>query len=113
MAELKIVKIKLNDGKTYAIRDTGAIHYDAATKKILTGNDIVDNILINDEHKFILQIGDTEATVENLLSVDRTTGLIVARDAKKVLKDIGGTSYSLDGDTGVLSLKIGSQEDTN
>lgn len=111
MAELKIVKVKLNDGKVYAIRDTGAVHYDPDLKKILTGNDIVDNIVINDAHKFIIQIGDTDMRIENLLSIDRTTGLIVARDAKKVLKDIGGASYAFDDNTGVLSVKTGSQED--
>ena len=50
----KVVKLKLNDGQIYSIFDTGAIHLNDQGR-LVTGNFIVDNVLI-DQDKFIIEI---------------------------------------------------------
>ena len=106
----KIKKIKLSNGEIYSIFDNDAIHYETKDGNIvmLTGNTVVDNVILNDGH-FIIEIDDTNVAVGNLLTVNTSTGKIEKRDAAKVLEDIGGCSYNMNDSTQTLSLKIGKQ----
>ena len=106
----KIKKIKLSNGEIYAIFDNDAIPYETRDGNIvmLTGNTVVDNVILNDGH-FIIEIDDTNVAVGNLLTVNTSTGKIEKRDAAKVLEDIGGCSYNMDDSNQTLSLKIGKQ----
>lgn len=44
MANIK--KIKLSDGSVYSIFDEGALRLDPESNKLLTGNQVVDNVLL-------------------------------------------------------------------
>ena len=108
--EKKIKKIKLSNGEIYSIFDNDAIHYETRDGNIvmITGNTVVDNVILNDGH-FIIEIDDTNVAVGNLLTVNTSTGKIEKRDAAKVLEDIGGCSYNMNDSNQTLSLKIGKQ----
>lgn len=103
-----IRKIMLSDGSIYAIFDTGAIRQNAQGV-LITGNQIVDEAILQG-HLYITEIDDINVAVENVLTQDSSTGEIKKRDADKLLEDIGGASYNMDSEEGILSFKIGKQE---
>lgn len=109
MANIK--KIKLSDGSVYSIFDEGALRLDQNTNKLITGNTIVDKILL-DGDLFISEIDDVpiEQAINNVLVQDSATGQIKKRSTDKLLEDIGGISYKIDNDTGTLSFKFGKQD---
>lgn len=109
MANIK--KIKLSDGSVYSIFDEGALRLDPESNKLLTGNQIVDNVII-EGNLSILEIDDVplDAAIDNVLVQDATTGQIKKRSTDKLLEDIGGISYSIDNASGTLSFKLGKQE---
>ena len=108
MANIK--KIKLSDGSVYSIFDEGALRLDPKSNKLLTGNQIVDNVII-EGNLSILEIDDVplDAAIDNVLVQDATTGQIKKRSTDKLLEDIGGISYSIDNTSGTLSFKLGKQ----
>ena len=108
MANIK--KIKLSDGSVYSISDEGALRLDPKSNKLLTGNQVVDNVII-EGNLSILEIDDVplDATIDNVLVQDATTGQIKKRSTDKLLEDIGGISYSIDNTSGTLSFKLGKQ----
>ena len=107
----KVVKLKLNDGQIYSIFDTGAIHINDQGR-LVTGNSIVDNVLIN-QNKFIIEIDDLPVDQAADYYLVQKTGdpNIKRKQRKEVLKDIGGASFSIDSSTGTLSLKLGAQDE--
>ncbi len=109
MANIK--KIKLSDGSVYSIFDEGALRLDPESNKLLTGNQVVDNVII-EGNLSILEIDDVplDAAIDNVLVQDATTGQIKKRSTDKLLEDIGGISYSIDNTSGTLSFKLGKQE---
>ena len=109
MANIK--KIKLSDGSVYSIFDEGALRLDPESNKLLTGNQIVDNVII-EGNLSILEIDDVplDAAIDNVLVQDATTGQVKKRSTDKLLEDIGGISYSIDNTSGTLSFKLGKQE---
>ena len=108
MANIK--KIKLSDGSIYSIFDEGALRLDPVSNKLLTGNQVVDNVII-EGNLSILEIDDVplDAAIDNVLVQDATTGQIKKRSTDKLLEDIGGISYSMDNTSGTLSFKLGKQ----
>ena len=106
--EGRIRKITLVDGSVYSIFDEGAIRQNAQGV-LITGNAVVDEAILQG-HLYITQIDDMNVAVDNVLTQNSSTGEIMKRDADKLLEDIGGASYNMDADNGVLSLKIGRQE---
>ena len=108
MANIK--KIKLSDGSIYSIFDEGALRLDPESNKLLTGNKVVDNVII-EGNLSILEIDDVplDAAIDNVLVQDATTGQIKKRSTDKLLEDIGGISYSIDNTSGTLSFKLGRQ----
>ena len=108
MANIK--KIKLSDGSVYSIFDEGALRLDPKSNKLLTGNQVVDNVII-EGNLSILEIDDVplDAAIDNVLVQDATTGQIKKRSTDKLLEDIGGISYSIDNTSGTLSFKLGRQ----
>ena len=108
MANIK--KIKLSDGSVYSIFDEGALRVDPESNKLLTGNQVVDNVII-EGNLSILEIDDVplDAAIDNVLVQDATTGQIKKRSTDKLLEDIGGISYSIDNTSGTLSFKLGRQ----
>lgn len=108
MANIK--KIKLSDGSVYSIFDEGALRVDPESNKLLTGNQVVDNVIIAGNLS-ILEIDDVplDAAIDNVLVQDATTGQIKKRSTDKLLEDIGGISYSIDNTSGTLSFKLGKQ----
>ena len=108
MANIK--KIKLSDGSVYSIFDEGALRLDPESNKLLTGNQVVDNVIIEGSLS-ILEIDDVplDAAIDNVLVQDATTGQVKKRSTDKLLEDIGGISYSIDNTSGTLSFKIGKQ----
>ena len=108
MANIK--KIKLSDGSVYSIFDEGALRLDPESNKLLTGNQVVDNVIIGGNLS-ILEIDDVplDAAIDNVLVQDATTGQIKKRSTDKLLEDIGGISYSIDNTSGTLSFKLGRQ----
>lgn len=114
MAEArKVVKLKLNDGQVYAIFDTGAIHVDDSGQ-ISTGDQIIDNILIN-ENKFIIEIDDMPVgQYTDYYLVQKTGDNTIKRKRRtEVLEDIGGASFNMDETTGTLTFKVGAQEENS
>jgi len=105
----KITKIKLSNGAVYSIFDTGALRLNE-DKILVTGNKIVDKVIL-EKHLFITEIDNVplDQDITNVLVQDERTKEIKKRSTDKLLEDIGGISYKLEGD-GVLSLKIGKQD---
>ena len=103
-------KIKLSDGSVYSIFDEGAWRLDPKSNKLLTGNQVVDNVII-EGNLSILEIDDVplDAAIDNVLVQDATTGQVKKRSTDKLLEDIGGISYSIDNTSGTLSFKLGKQ----
>ena len=85
-----IKKVKLSDGKIYSIFDEGALRLDPTTKKILTGNTVVDEAIL-DGHLSIIEIDDVPlAQVQaKVLVQDATSGEIKQQDIRQVLKNLG------------------------
>ena len=108
MANIK--KIKLSDGSVYSIFDEGALRLDPESNKLLTGNQVVDNVII-EGNLSILEIDDVplDAAIDNVLVQDAITGQVKKRSTDKLLEDIGGISYSIDNTSGTLSFKLGKQ----
>ena len=108
MANIK--KIKWSDGSVYSIFDEGALRLDPESNKLLTGNQVVDNVII-EGNLSILEIDDVplDAAIDNVLVQDAATGQIKKRSTDKLLEDIGGISYSIDNTSGTLSFKLGKQ----
>lgn len=106
-----IRKIKLVNGDVYSIFDEGAIRLNSQNI-LVTGNEVVDEAILNG-HLYIVEIDDVPVTdnIDNVLTQDSLTGEIKKRTTDKLLEDIGGASYNMDGTNGILSLKIGKQED--
>lgn len=104
----RIRRIELTNGDVYTIFDEGAIRQNAQGV-LVTGNDIVDDAILNG-HFYIRSIDYINVAVDNVLTQDSSTGEIKKRDADKLLEDIGGASYNMNDATGTLSLKIGKQE---
>lgn len=106
MANIK--KIKLSNGAIYSIFDNGALRVDETTKKLITGNTVVDKVIL-DGHLNIIEIDDVPLTdnISNVLVQDTSTGEIKKRTVNKLLEDIGGISASVDTSSSVLTLKLG------
>ena len=106
----KIRKIKLSNGQIYGIFDEGAIRLDDQGR-LVTGNTVVDELVL--KGLSVTEIDDVPVTeaITNVLTQNTITGEIKKRDTDLLLKDIGGASYNMDDTNGVLSLKIGKQED--
>lgn len=86
----RIKKIKLSDERIYSIFDEGALRLDPTTKKILTGNTVVDEAIL-DGHLSIIEIDDVPlAQVQaKVLVQDATSGEIKQQDIRQVLKNLG------------------------
>ena len=107
MANIK--KIKLSNDQIYSIFDNGALRIDDATHKLITGNSIVDQVLL-DGDLYIAEVDDIPVDPTNVLVWEEATGQIYKRSTNLLLEDIGGISYGMDEDTGILSLKYGKQD---
>ena len=107
MADIK--KIKLSDGQIYSIFDNGALRLDEITHKLITGNSIVDQVLL-DGDLYIAEIDDIPVDPNNVLVWDEATGQVCKRSTNLLLADIGGISYGMNENTGILSLKYGKQD---
>ena len=100
-----IRRIELSDGSIYTIFDEGAIRQNA-DGVLVTGNAIVDSAIL-DGHFYIKSIDFIDVAVDNVLTQNSSSGEIMKRDADKLLEDIGGASYNMDSEEGILALKIG------
>ena len=109
MANIK--KIKLSNGDIYSIFDEGALRLDSTTHKLITGNTLVDQVIL-DGDLYITEVDDIAVDPTNVLVWDSTTGQIKKRSTDYLLEDIGGISYSMDASTGVLSFKFGKQSES-
>jgi len=107
MAQNRISKIKLSSGQTYAIYDANALRLNDKNV-LITGDKTVDDLILNG-HMSIVEIDDVPVadSIANVLVQDPNTGKIVKRAISNLLKDIGGISYNMHNDTGVLEFKVG------
>lgn len=103
--EKKIRKIKLSNGQVYSIFDAGGIHIDPASHKLVSGNPVLDTIILDNDSLVISEIDDEEIEAQYVV-YNPITGELNYRSKDKVLKDIGGTAYEM-GEDGVLKLKVG------
>lgn len=103
----KITKVQLSDGSIYTVFDGDAIRLNS-DGVLITGNDIVDAVILNGRLT-ITQIDDIPVNqyIDNVLVQDSATGIIKKRSTDILLKDIGGTSHSMDEARGILTLKLG------
>lgn len=108
MEEKVIKKVKLSDGSVYSVFDNDSFRLNQ-DGILVTGNGVVDKVILQG-HLYITQIDDIDVAVDNVLTQNASTGEIMRRDADKLLEDIGGASYKMNDSTGVLSLKIGKQQ---
>ncbi len=107
MSEKKITKVELSNGKIYSCFDANSIHYDKVSKKILVGNTIIDNVIIND-NLFILKIDDIPIEqISHYVVQDSLTEEIGRINKNDVLENIGG--YSLKVDNEILKIRLGKQ----
>ena len=106
MANIK--KIKLSNGDIYSIFDEGALRLDDITHKLITGNTIVDQVLL-DGDLYIAEVDDIPVDPSNVLVWDESTGKVLKRSTNLLLADIGGISYDMDSNNGILSLQFGKQ----
>lgn len=107
MANIK--KIKLSNNQIYSIFDEGALRLDEVTHKLITGNAVVDQVLL-DGDLYIAEVDDIPVDPTNVLVWEEATGQVCKRSTNLLLADIGGISYGMNENTGVLSLKYGKQE---
>lgn len=103
--EIKVTKVKLDNGTVYRFIDKGAIHYDEEGR-LVVGDAIIDNLIINNNLK-ILEIDDVPADQYQEVVVRDGTKRLRVRPKNEFLEDIGGCSYKVDGE--VLSIKLGKQ----
>lgn len=105
MANIK--KIRLSDGSVYSIFDEGALRLNE-NNQLVTGNIIVDDLIIN-QGLYITEIDDCQLnSIDNVLTAIQNedgSWTIQKRSTDMLLKDIGGTSTSINNE--VLTLKIG------
>lgn len=112
MANGLIKKIILSDGSVHylydvtAARATDLDNYLRLSGGTLTGDTAIDALLTANNLK-VIQVDDRDLAVDNVLTWDSSDGDIQKRSADNLLEDIGGISYSVNEDTGVLSFKIG------
>lgn len=98
-----ITKVTLSNGKTYLVKDTGALR---------AGETITGNVDIDAELKakklFILSSETMQYTPTNVLVADESTNEVKKRDIDLLLEDIGGYSCKEDDlENGILTLKLG------
>lgn len=100
----KIKKIKLSDGTVCSIFDNGALRLNQ-NGVLVTGDSVVDNMIING-YVTIAEIDDVPLSqaIGNVLVQDENTGAIKKRSVDNLLKDIGGYSANVSGNTLVLHL---------
>ena len=105
-----IKRIKLKNGSVYSIFDNDALRLNEQGI-LVTGNGVVDRVIL--AGNLIISIDDipAEEVIGSILVTDPVTGEIKKRSKDDLLKDIGGTSYKVDSQRGILSLKIGKQDD--
>lgn len=107
MPEKKITKVELSNHQIYSCFDADSIHYDKASGKILVGNTIIDNVIINND-LFILKIDDIPVEqISHYVVQDSLTEEIGRINKNDVLENIGG--YSLKVDNEVLKIRLGKQ----
>lgn len=101
-----VKKIQLSNGQIYSIFDEGALRLDPSGK-LITGNGIVDKIILQNAELYITAIDDVpiEEDITNVLVQDEVTKAIKRRSIDYLLKDIGGVSCEVEGKA--LELKIG------
>lgn len=99
----RIKKIKLSNNQVYSIFDEGALRLDS-TGKLITGNDVVDKLILEGD-LYITEVDDMDVATSNVLVQETSTGLIKRRSADKLLEDIGGYSASVN--SNILQLKLG------
>lgn len=98
-----VAKVKLSDGTVYTIKDANALQQSGGT---LTGDLTVDTKITTDK-LYIIETQYIQVPVTNVLTEDETTHEIKKRSVDDLLADIGGASYSIDQQAGILTLKIG------
>lgn len=105
----KITKVKLSNGQIYSFFDKDAIRLNEQGI-LVVGDQVVDDVIINGNLS-VIEIDDipVDKYIDNVLTQDPITKQIKKRSTDILLEDIGGCSYSMDEDNGVLSLKIGKQ----
>ena len=105
----KISKVKLSNGQIYSFFDNDAIRLNE-DGKLIVGNEVIDKLIL-DGGLTITEINDVplEDVIDNVLTQDPLTKEIKKRSTDILLEDIGGCSYNMDNETGILSLKIGKQ----
>lgn len=111
-----IKKVQLSDGRIFNLCDTDAARVaDLSNYLPLTGGTISGNLTIDHElqanrlYVLSIQYVPVEVPITNVLVEDEDTNEIKKRSTNKLLEDIGGISYSIDENQGVLSLKYGRQ----
>lgn len=104
MANIK--KIKLSDGSVYSIFDEGALRLNDEGK-LITGNGTVDSLIL--DGLYIVEIDDVpvENSIDNVVTAVYENGrwVMKRRSTDLLLKDIGGTSHSVNGN--ILNLTLG------
>ena len=104
MANIK--KIKLSNGSVYSIFDEGALRLDNEGR-LITGNEIVDTLIL--KGFYITEVNDVPVndSINNVVTMVQENGqwVMKRRSTEVLLKDIGGTSHTINGD--ILILKIG------
>lgn len=115
MAEDKrfIKKIELSDGSVRYIYDMDAArssdldNYLLKSGGTITGDLTIDQLLTANSLK-VVSVSEIQTAAGNVLT-QSANGTIVKRSTNDLLSDIGGCSYSLDADNGVLKFQIGKQ----
>ena len=110
---LYIKKVQLSNGEIYYIYDSGAArlsdldHYVPNDGGTITGNLQVDQkIITNDLAVLAVEFLAEEYEIDNVLVLD-SNGDVKKRSTDYLLKDIGGTSCSVNESNGTLILKRG------
>ena len=110
MANIK--KIKLSDGSVYSIFDEGALRLNDEGK-LITGNGTVDSLIL--DGLYIVEIDDVpvENSIDNVVTAVYENGrwVMKRRSTDLLLKDIGGTSHSVNGN--ILNLTLGKERGDN
>ena len=107
-----IKKIVLSDGSTHylydvtAARATDLENYLSLSGGTVTGDTTIDAMLIANNLR-VVSIDDRDIAVTNVLTWDSEDGEVQRRNADNLLEDIGGISYSVNENDGILSFKIG------
>ena len=113
MAKFYVKKIQLSNGEVYHIYDAGAARItDLENYLPLDGGEITGNLQVDYEIKtnkltiLSLEYVEEEHEITNVL-VEDENGEIKKRSIDLLLKDIGGTSYTVNESNGTLILKRG------